>query len=120
GSRLFGRLAATADVVLETFRPGFLLSLGLDYECLSRENSSLIMCSLTPFGQTGPWRDYLTSDLLHMAAGGEMASSGYDEIDVPNAPPIAPGGGNAWHMGAHFAIMAIMAALFHRTVAGQG
>jgi benzylsuccinate CoA-transferase BbsE subunit len=78
------------------------------------------MCALTPFGQTGPWRDYLTSDLLHMAAGGEMASSGYDEADVPNAPPIAPGGGNAWHMGGHFAYMAIMAALVYRTVSGQG
>ena len=78
------------------------------------------MCSLTPFGQTGPWRDYLSSDLLHMAAGGEMASCGYDEADVPNAPPIAPGGGNAWHMGCHFAYMAIMAALVHRTVSGLG
>ena len=78
------------------------------------------MCSLTPFGQTGPWRDYLTSDLLHMAAGGEMASCGYDEADVPDAPPIAPGGGNAWHMGCHFAYMAIMAALVYRTVSGRG
>ena len=55
-----------------------------------------------------------------MAAGGEMASSGYDEADVPNAPPIAPGGGNAWHMGCHFAYMAIMAALVYRTVSGRG
>ncbi len=39
---------------------------------------------------------------------------------MPNAPPIAPGGGNAWHMGGHFAYMAIMAALVHRTVSGQG
>jgi benzylsuccinate CoA-transferase BbsE subunit len=78
------------------------------------------MCSLTPFGQTGPWRDYLTSDLLHMAAGGEMASCGYDEADAADAPPIAPGGGNAWHMGGHFAYMAIMAALVHRTRTGEG
>jgi crotonobetainyl-CoA:carnitine CoA-transferase CaiB-like acyl-CoA transferase len=120
GRRLFGRLAATADVILEAFRPGYLASLGLGYESLSAQNPRLIMCALTPFGQTGPWRDYLSSDLLHMAAGGEMASSGYDEADVPNAPPIAPGGGNAWHMGCHFAFMAIMAALLHRTVAGQG
>src|SRR5260370_27308399 len=55
-----------------------------------------------------------------MAAGGEMGSSGYDGADAPNAPPIAPGGGNAWHMGCHFAYMAIMAGLVHRTVAGQG
>ncbi len=78
------------------------------------------MCSLTPFGQTGPWRDYLSSDLLHMAAGGEMASCGYDEADAPDGPPIAPGGGNAWHMGCHFAYMAIMAALVHRSVNGRG
>jgi crotonobetainyl-CoA:carnitine CoA-transferase CaiB-like acyl-CoA transferase len=55
-----------------------------------------------------------------MAAGGEMASCGYDETDVPNAPPIAPGGGNAWYMGCHYAYMAIMAALVYRTVSGQG
>ena len=120
GRRLFRRLAATADVILETFRPGFLGALGLGYEDLRNENPGLIMCALTPFGQTGPWRDYLSSDLLHMAAGGEMASCGYDEADMPNAPPIAPGGGNAWHMGCHFAYIGIMAALVHRTGTGQG
>jgi len=113
-------LAATSDVILETFRPGFATSLGLDYESLRKQNPGLIMCALTPFGQTGPWRDYASSDLLHMAAGGEMASCGYDEADVPNAPPIAPGGGNTRHMGCHFAYMAIMAALVYRTVAGKG
>jgi crotonobetainyl-CoA:carnitine CoA-transferase CaiB-like acyl-CoA transferase len=120
GRALFRRLTQSADVILETFRPGFLPSLGLDYESLQEQNSGLIMCSLTPFGQTGPWRDYLSSDLLHMAAGGEMASCGYDEADVPNAPPIAPGGGNSWHMGCHFAYISIMAALVHRTVSGLG
>jgi crotonobetainyl-CoA:carnitine CoA-transferase CaiB-like acyl-CoA transferase len=49
-----------------------------------------------------------------------MASCGYDEVDVPNAPPIAPGGGNAWHMGCHYAYMATMAALVYRTVSGEG
>jgi crotonobetainyl-CoA:carnitine CoA-transferase CaiB-like acyl-CoA transferase len=49
-----------------------------------------------------------------------MASSGYDEENVPGAPPIAPGGGNAWHMGCHFAAIAIMAALVHRSVTGEG
>ncbi len=116
GRALFRRLAATADVVLESFRPGYLESLGLGQETLRAENPALIVCSLTPFGQTGPWRDYESADLLHMAAGGEMASCGYDDIDTP----IAPGGGNAWHMGCHYAYMAIMAALVYRTVSGVG
>jgi benzylsuccinate CoA-transferase BbsE subunit len=120
GRALFRRLAANADVILETWPPGYLAALGLGYESLVAEHAGLIMCSLTPFGQTGPWRDYATSDLLHMAAGGEMASCGYDETDVPNAPPIAPGGGNAWHMGCHYAYIAIMAALVYRTVSGRG
>jgi crotonobetainyl-CoA:carnitine CoA-transferase CaiB-like acyl-CoA transferase len=120
GQHLLRRLAATADVMLETFPPGYLPGLGLAYADLAASNPALIMCSLTPFGQTGPWRDYRTSDLLHLAAGGQMASCGYDEIDVPNAPPIAPGGGNAWHMGSHYAYMAIMAALVYRTVTGRG
>ena len=97
----FARLAATADVILETFRPGLPRVTGSRLRLFQRQNAGLIMCSLTPFGQTGPWRDFVSSDLLHMAAGGEMASCGYDEADVPNAPPIAPGGGNAWHMGCH-------------------
>jgi crotonobetainyl-CoA:carnitine CoA-transferase CaiB-like acyl-CoA transferase len=120
GCGLFKRLAAEADIVLETRAPGHLASLGLGYESLSGGKAGLILCSLTPFGQTGPWRHYLSSDLGHMAAGGEMASCGYNEADVPGAPPIAPGGGNAWHMGAHFAYMAIMAALVSRTVTGRG
>ena len=118
--QLFPRLTATADVILETFQPGFMASRGFDYAALYRRNPRLIVCSLTPFGQTGPWRDFLSSDLLHMAAGGEMASCGYDEVDMRNGPPIAPGGGNAWHMGCHYACMAIMAALVDRTLSGQG
>ena len=120
GRALFRRLAAAADVILETFRPGYLASLGLGYDDFKEQNPGLIMCALTPFGQTGPWRDFLDSDLIHMAAGGQMASCGYDEADVPDDPPIAPGGGNAWHMGCHYAYIAIMAALFYRTVSGRG
>lgn len=120
GRQLFQRLADSADVILETFPPGYLVTLGLGYEALQAGNPALIMCALTPFGQTGPWRDYRTADLLHLAAGGQMASCGYDAADVPNAPPMAPGGGNAWHMGCHYAYIGIMAALVHRTVTGRG
>ena len=120
GQRLFRDLAAKADVILETHPPGHLDTLGLGYEQLSQHNPGLIMCSLTPFGQSGPWRDYLSSDLLHMAAGGQMASSGYDQDDVPDAPPIAPGGGNAWHIAGHYAYMGILAALYYRDMSGDG
>ena len=120
GRRLFRQLADKADVILETHRPGYMESVGLGYEDLKQDNPGLIMCSLTPFGQQGPWKDYRTSDLLHLAAGGQMASCGYTEDDVPDAPPIAPGGGQSWHIGSHFACMAIGAALVHRTVTGLG
>ena len=49
-----------------------------------------------------------------------MASSGYDPEDVPDAPPIAPGGGNSWHIGAHYAYMGILSALYHRAMCGEG
>jgi crotonobetainyl-CoA:carnitine CoA-transferase CaiB-like acyl-CoA transferase len=120
GKDLFRRLVPRADIILETYLPGYLPTLGLGYDDLSRLTPGLIMCSLTPFGQTGPWRDYQTCDLLHLAAGGQMGCCGYDLEDVPDAPPIAPGGGNAWHIGSHFAYMAILAAVCYRDVSGEG
>ena len=120
GRRLFRQMAEKADVILETFSPGYMASLGLGYDALKESNPGLIMCSLTPFGQTGPWKDFQTSDLLHLAAGGQMARCGYDDEVVPDAPPIAPGGGQAWHMGSHYAYIAIAAALVSRSVTGRG
>jgi crotonobetainyl-CoA:carnitine CoA-transferase CaiB-like acyl-CoA transferase len=120
GRDLFRHFVPKADIILESYAPGYLPSLGLGYEELSVLNPRLIMCSLTPFGQTGPWRHHQTSDLLQLAAGGQMACCGYDPEDVPNAPPIAPGGGNAWHIAGHFAYMAIMAAVYYRDVTGEG
>ena len=120
GRELFRRLVATADVVLESLPPGYLPSLDLGYEQLRELNSKLVMCSLTPFGQTGPWRDYATSELLQLAAGGQMGCCGYEDADVPDAPPIAPGGGQAWHTGSHYAYIAILSALIFRTRTGQG
>ena len=120
GLDAFRRLVAHADVLLESRAPGTLPALGLAYETLSADNPGLVMCSLTPFGQTGPWRDYVSSDLTHFAAGGQMASCGYDDADDPAATPIAPDGGNAWHTGSHYAYIAIMAALVQRTITGEG
>src|SRR5207247_6657602 len=107
-------------VLLERRPAGCLGVLGLGYDALRTSNARLVMCSLTPFGQNGPWRDYQTSDLIQLAAGGQMGECGYDEADAPGQPPIAPGGGNAWHIGGHFAYMAILSALFSRGVSGAG
>ncbi|MDA1010695.1 MAG: CoA transferase [Chloroflexi bacterium] len=120
GVRLFRELVDTADVLIESYAPGYLPSLGLDYESLQTSNPRLIMCSLTPFGQQGPWAHFNTSDLIHLAAGGQMGESGYDEADAPGQPPIAPGGGNAWHIGSHYAYIGIMAAVFTRGLTGDG
>ena len=120
GQDIFRKLSATAGLVLESFPAGYLSDLGLGYETLAKDNPGLIMCSVTPFGQDGPWRDYQTSDLLHLAAGGQMASSGYDVEDISDAPPIAPGGGNAWHIVSHYSYIAIMGALYHRDFTGEG
>ena len=120
GQALLRRLVPTADILLETYPPGYLPALGLGYDVLSSLNPRLIVCSLTPFGQTGPWRDFLSADLVQLAAGGQMSCCGYDPQDVPEAPPIAPGGGNAWHIGSHFAYMAILAAVYYRDMTGEG
>ena len=117
---LFLELVASADVVLETRAPGYLASLGLSYDELKAINPRLVMCSLTDFGQSGPWSGYKGADLVHLAAGGQMSACGYTDTDFPDAPPIAPGGGNTWHIGSHYATIAIMAAVNHRDYTGIG
>ena len=120
GRPVFRRLVDSADVLLETHPPGALPALGLGHKVLAEGHPELVMCSLTPFGQDGPWRDYRSADLLHLAAGGQMAGCGYDPADDPDQQPIAPGGGNAWHIGSHFAYIAIVAAVLRRRLTGVG
>ena len=118
GQELLKRLAQGADILLESFAPGFLASLGLDYAALSRLNPRLIVTSLTGFGQTGPYSDYKTSDLVAMALGGPIASCGYD--DVPGAPPIRCDGWAGYLTGCHYATISTLAALFYRGLSGHG
>ena len=72
GKSLLHRLLADTDIVVENFAPRVMPSLGLDYDSLSAINPSLVMVSISNFGQTGPYRDYKAADIVHYALGGLM------------------------------------------------
>ncbi len=118
GRDLFRQLAARADLVLESFDPGYLDSLGVGYDALSSLNPSLVMTALTAFGQDGPYRDYKTSDMVALAMGGVMHSCGYD--DVPGAPPIRPSGGHGYIIACNYATIGTLMALNWRDMTGEG
>jgi benzylsuccinate CoA-transferase BbsE subunit len=117
GRELFDLLLPTADVILETFPPGFLDELGLGYARLAEVNPRLVLTSITGFGQDGPRRDWKGSDLVHLALGGPMGVSGYSD---PELPPIGGKGGQAWHMGSLWAHIGTLAALTVRDFSGRG
>ena len=118
GQGIFKNMAQAADIVLESFDPGYLESLGLGYPQLADLNPTLIMTSLTGFGQDGPYRDYMTSDLVAMAMGGIMHSCGYD--DVPGSPPIRPTERQGYNTGSHFGVIATLMAVVYRDMTGEG
>ena len=116
GQALFKQLVAKADVVLESHPVGYLASLGLDYDALREINPGLVMASVTPFGQTGPWKDYKSSDLIALAASGFMQITG-----DPDGPPLRQGNDQSHFPGAQYAATSILAALYHRDMAsGDG
>src|SRR3954469_16803537 len=73
GRELFLQLVERADVVVEDFTPGYRASLGLDYAARRARNAGLVLTSITPFGQTGPYAAYRDSDLVGQAMGGVLA-----------------------------------------------
>ncbi len=84
-------------------------------------NRRLIYARLTPFGTTGPWAEFASSDLVQLALGGTMAMTGYDDIGALGPSyPIAPSGGQANHMGSIMLAIAIMGALNNRVTTGNG
>ena len=113
---LLRKLLASADIFVESTRPGTLAAMHLDYASVSA-NKGLIYTSLTDFGQDGPWRDYEMNDAAHLALGGTMASSGYSD---PAVTPIGGKGNQAWHMGCAFVLHGITVALFDRMTSGEG
>ncbi len=115
GTGIFARMAAAADLVIESFAPGRLAALGLGWDRLRQINPALILCSIAPFGQTGPWRDYEANDSILAALGGMLYVCGY-----PKERPVRPLGLQAYHSGCHYAVIAIMGALFARDRSGAG
>ena len=110
-------LVASADIVLDSLPPGVLDSRSLGYDALAADAPRLIWCSITPFGLTGPRRDWTVTDLVSMALGGPPMSTGYDDHDLP---PIRPDGEHSLWMAGEYAVAGILAALMQRTLTGQG
>ena len=110
-------LVARADIVVDSTEPGALDALGLGHETLAPDSPRLLWCAITPFGLTGPRRDWNTTDLVSMALGGPPMSTGYDDHDLP---PIRADGEHSFWMAGEYAVTAIVAALLQRTLTGQG
>jgi crotonobetainyl-CoA:carnitine CoA-transferase CaiB-like acyl-CoA transferase len=115
GQGIFRRLAENADLVLETFPPGFLDGLGLGYGDLRELNPGLVFTSITDFGQTGPHRSFKSSEIVASALGGPMYVTGEEED-----PPVKLAGSQAQMMASTYAAVSSMIALYHRAISGEG
>ena len=115
GTALLRQLAGKADVLLETGSPGYMDSLGLGYEDLTAENPGLVYVSMTPFGQTGPYKDFKASDLVGFAMGGYMYITGW-----PHTPPNKLWGSQAYNTTSNRAFTATLLALYDRLNTGLG
>jgi crotonobetainyl-CoA:carnitine CoA-transferase CaiB-like acyl-CoA transferase len=115
GQDLLLRLAAEADILVESFQPGYLDDLGLGYTALRQANPRLIVTSITPFGQTGPYRHYHSTDLIAQALGGFLFTTGDS-----GRPPMGTALEQTEVVAARNAVIAIMAALFRQQDTGEG
>ncbi|MDQ2052166.1 CaiB/BaiF CoA-transferase family protein [Natronolimnohabitans sp. A-GB9] len=115
GRELLGELVSDADVFVENFRVGTLEEWGLGYEELAADNPDLVYCSLTGYGEWGPYADKPAYDLIMQAEGGMMSITGEE-----NGPPVRVGVAIADIGAGMYATQAILAALFHRELQGGG
>ncbi len=112
-------LAAKADVLLENYKVGDLARYGLGYDDLSKLNPGLIYCSITGFGQTGPYKDRPGYDFMAQGMGGLMSVTG-ERDDLPGGGPQRVGVPIVDIMTGMYASIAVCAAIAHRAVAGVG
>ncbi|MBI4201134.1 MAG: CoA transferase [Chloroflexi bacterium] len=115
GAKLFKELVRESDVVVETFQPGYLASLGLDHDSLEKVNPKVVVTSITTFGQTGPYSHYKGEEIIAYAMGGIMSISGTTDRE-----PLKHGGFQAqWESGLNGA-MSTAFALLMREFNGEG
>ena len=100
---------------MESFEPGYLASLGLDYAALAQENPRLIMISITPFGQTGPYSAYQSEEIVTYALSGIMSISG-----MAGREPLKHGGMQSQYEGGLSGTVGVLAALHVRDMLGEG
>jgi len=115
GRALIRRLARNADVVIENFKVGGLKKFGLDYDSLRAENPRLIYCSITGFGQDGPYAQRAGYDFLIQGMAGAMSLTGQ-----PDGPPTKAGYATADIFTGMYAVVSILAALRRREETGEG
>jgi len=116
GQDIFKKLVIGADFVIESFPPWYLDSLNLGYPVLEKINPGIIMVSITPFGQTGPYKDFKAPDIVAWAMGGQMYPWG-----SADRPPVRISHhSQAYLHAAGEAAAAAMVALYHRRITGEG
>jgi len=115
GKRLFLEMAKDAKFIIESFPPGYLDTLDLSYISLSSVNPSLIMVSITPFGQSGPYRGFKDSDLINMGMGGQMILCGDSD-----RPPLRFPAEQSYALAGMNGAMAALAAHLYRERTGKG
>jgi crotonobetainyl-CoA:carnitine CoA-transferase CaiB-like acyl-CoA transferase len=115
GQEIFKRLVAVADVLVESQPPGYLEALGLGYPQLVQINPRLVVASITDFGQSGPYRDYKSCDMVASAFGGQMYVCGEAE-----SPPLKPFGNQSYYLASIFAAIGVLLTLWSRHTSGRG
>jgi crotonobetainyl-CoA:carnitine CoA-transferase CaiB-like acyl-CoA transferase len=115
GVEVARRLAARADVLIESFRPGVMNRLGLGFETLAADNPRLIYCAISGYGQEGPYRDRAGHDIDYAALAGVVALTG-----ARGGVPVPPGIQVGDFSGALYGAIAILAALYERERSGKG
>ena len=115
GSSLLRELVSTADLVVESYPPGFMPGIGLGFDTLEKIRPGIVLTSVTAFGQTGPWRDFLATDLVEYAASGLSYVNG-----LAGREPLKSPGFESYYQAGLSAFVGSMTAICSRDLTGIG